>query len=121
MEEEWEILELTGPYSTCAVHTPTGGLLYSLGTVIVVWDVLTDKKINLRCHSSPVTSLCFSTDNEYFVSAELSPQPLICLWRWRNLEQISAKWLPFKPRSSNLSAILYSTNRRHRRNHRKAS
>ena len=79
MEEDWEILELTGPFNALAVHSPTGGLVYSLGTVIVIWDVISDKKINLRCHSSPVTSLIFSTDNEYFISADCSQQPLICL------------------------------------------
>lgn len=105
MEEDWEILELTGPYTSIASHSPSSGLIYSLGTVIVVWDVLSDKKINLRCHTSPVSSLSFSTDNEYFISVELSPQPLICLWRWRNLEQLSAKWLPFKPRSCNIASI----------------
>ena len=108
MEEDWEILELTGPFASLSVHNPTGSLVYSLGTVVVIWDVISDKKINLRCHSSAVTSISFSTDNEYFVTADCSPQPLLCLWRWRNMEQISAKWLPFKPRSQCISS-LYSS------------
>lgn len=108
MEEDWEILELTGPFGAYSVHSPSGGLVYSLGTVIVVWDVVSDKKINLRCHTSPVTSICFSTDNEYFITAEQSSQPLICLWRWRNMEQLSAKWMPFKPRSSPLASLYTS-------------
>lgn len=105
MEEDWEILELTGPFSAVAVHSPTGSLVYSLGTIIVIWDVISDKKINLRCHTSPVTSISFSTDNEYFITVECSSQPMVCLWRWRNFEQISAKWLPFKPRSQNLLSL----------------
>jgi WD40 repeat protein len=108
MEEDWEILELTGPFNAYSVHNPTGSLVYALGTVVVIWDATCDKKINLRSHTSPVTSISFSTDNEYFLTVECSLQPLICLWNWKSLEQLSAKWLPFKPRTQNLYNVYSS-------------
>ena len=78
MEENWELLELTGPFGAYAIH-PNGKIVYSIGSVLVVWDVTTDKKINLRSHLNPVASISFSTDNEYFLTSETSNQPLLIL------------------------------------------
>ncbi|CAG9319583.1 unnamed protein product [Blepharisma stoltei] len=108
MEEEWELLELTGVMNAYAVHGPSDTLIYSIGTVVVLWDINNDRKVNLRCHDNPVTSIAFSSDFEYFITIESSLQPLICVWRWRTLEQVCAKWVPFKPRKSPTANVICS-------------
>lgn len=64
--------------------------------------------MNLRCHDNPVTSIAFASDYEYFITIESSTQPLICVWRWRTLEQVCTKWVPFKPRKTATSNVFCS-------------
>jgi len=98
MEEKWELLDLTGPVSAFAVHAATDTLVYAVGTVVILWDVHSDKRVNLRCHEFKITSVVFSPDQEFLLTAETSLQPMVCVWRWRSMEQLGAKWLPFKSR-----------------------
>lgn len=100
MEEEWELLDLSGPFYASTISTATDNLIYSVGTVVVIWDIHSDRKVNLRCHECPVTSIFFSPDAEYLITAEKSIQPMLCVWRWKSLEQVAVRWLPFKPRRS---------------------
>jgi len=106
MEEQWELLEHTGPLQNTTFHPSSNTLVYSLGTIVILWDINTDSKVNLRCHEGPVSSIVFSPDFEYFLTAESSLQPFICVWRFRNLQQVNAKWLRFKPRKSSCSIQL---------------
>lgn len=105
MEEDWELLELTGPISASTVHSSTESLIYSLGSVVVVWDVKTDHKINLRSHESTVTGVSLSPDQRYLLTAEAGSQPVLVLWSWPDLAQIGCYWLPVKARSAAVKQV----------------
>jgi hypothetical protein len=45
---EWDLLDLTGPIDSYDIHRVSESLVYSAGTVIVVWEIGSDRKVNLR-------------------------------------------------------------------------
>jgi WD40 repeat protein len=105
MEEDWELLELTGPIAASTVHSSSESLIYSLGSVVVVWDVKTDHKVNLRSHESTVTGVSISPDQRYLVTAEGGSAPVLVLWSWPDLAQIGCYWLPPKARSASVRHV----------------
>lgn len=72
MEEEWELLELTGRPRASTIHEPSNALVYSLGSILIVWDPHTDRKVNLRSHEGPIEAIAFNSNFEYFASVEKS-------------------------------------------------
>lgn len=98
MEEDWELLELSGSVKCHDLHNDSETLVYGLGPVVVAWDTLNDRKVNLRCHEGPVSLVCFAPGQQMLITAEAAIQPVICVWRWQTFEQLSTKWLPFKAR-----------------------
>lgn len=93
MEEDWELLELTGPFTAYSIHAPSSILVYSIGSTIILWDLLDNTKLSIRCHEGPVTSIVFSTDWEYFLTVESGDRPMISVWKWANLSQLTVKRL----------------------------
>jgi hypothetical protein len=59
---DWDLLDLTGPVSTFDIHWASEALIYAAGTVVVIWDVHTDQRVNLRCHEATVTRLFLTPD-----------------------------------------------------------
>jgi len=100
MEEDWELLELTGPITASTVHSSSESLIYSLGSVVVVWDVKNDHKVNLRSHETLVTGVSLSPDQRYLLTAEAGFQPVVVLWSWPELAQVGCYWMPAKARSA---------------------
>ena len=74
---EWDLLDLAGPIDAYAIHTPSECLVYSSGTIIVIWDVNTDKKVNIRCHEATVSAIFFDPRQEYLITIESSMQPTL--------------------------------------------
>lgn len=62
MEQEWELLELAGPFAAYAFHGVSRVLVYAIGTVIVLWDAVKGQKMNLRGHNGPVLGIVFTDD-----------------------------------------------------------
>ena len=105
MEEDWELVDIIGKYSAWALAPSTNTLIYSIGSQIIVWNLDTDQKFHLRCHNNSVSGILFSSSGEFFLSAEISSDPFMCLWRFEDLSQKSVKFLPSKLRKSSLVKI----------------
>ncbi|CAG9334647.1 unnamed protein product [Blepharisma stoltei] len=98
MEEDWELLELSGPIENFAVHEVNNVIGYSIGTVIVLWDPNTNRKVSIRSQNGPVSSIIFSQGFDYLITISSSAKPMISVWRWRTLDLESSVWLPYKER-----------------------
>lgn len=92
--ENWKLLELNGPVSISSVSPRNGDILLSIESVLVYWQFQTNQKIDLRCHPSPITSICFSLDGHFIIS--YSPSNLV-LWQSSNLEFLDSIHLPSSP------------------------
>lgn len=105
MEEDWELVDIIGKYSAWALAPSTNTLIYSIGSQLILWNLDTDQKFHLRCHNNMVSGILFSLSGEFFISAEISSDPFMCLWRFEDLSQKSVKFLPSKLRKSSLAKI----------------
>jgi WD40 repeat protein len=98
MEEEWELVDISGPFSAWTLAAETNSLVYSIGSHVIVWNLDTDTKCHLRCHECAVVSILFHPSNEFFLTIEASLDPFISVWTWGSLAQACVQFLPQKIR-----------------------
>ena len=92
--ENWKLLELNGPVSISSVSPRNGDILLSIESILVYWQFQTNQKIDLRCHPSPITSICFSLNGHFIVSYS---QSTLVLWQSSSLEFLDSINLPSSP------------------------
>ena len=105
MEEEWKLLDISGPLTSWAMPEESNKLVYSIGSHLLIWDLDTDHKTHLRCHSYTITSILFSPLSQHFISIDTSLTPLISVWDLETVTQLGIKYLPKKLRKTPLQFI----------------
>lgn len=105
MEEEWELVDISGSFHAWAMAEEHNSLVYSVGSHIIVWNLDSDTKSHLRCHEFNITSIKFHPSQEYFITIEASKDPFISVWDWENLQQVCVKFLPPKIRKQSLQCL----------------
>lgn len=105
MEEEWELVDISGPFQAWAMVQENNTLIYSVGSHIIVWNLDSDTKYHLRCHEFNITSIIFHPNREHFITIEASKDPFISVWDWTDLSQVCIKFLPHKPRKLSLEYL----------------
>lgn len=98
MEEEWELVDLTGPITAWAMPSESNILIYSIGSHVILWDLDSDNKFHIRCHESIISSILIQNSSQYFATIESSIDPFICIWSLNNFSQACVKFLPPKSR-----------------------
>lgn len=92
--ENWKLLELTGPIRVFDISPNTGEIIYALGSTIIIWDIDTDEKSNIRCHTQPILSISFNSSGHYFLTLDFSSSIFICIWQHPNNELITSYHFP---------------------------
>lgn len=128
-QEDFYLLDVIGGASITALHPTRPIIAYSSGCMIIVYDVLTDQKINLVHHQSEVTALAFSppgaasqtstvgSGGEFLISVDMNTNDLsdmgthslstMCFWHWQRGELLQE--IPI-PRSQNNVGFLLQPN-----------
>ena len=77
-----------------------------LGCSLIIWDLLSDKKIKLHSHSTSILQLCFlSHDDRLICSISGGLTPAMFVTEWESLRRIQQFKFPYKQRSSALESI----------------
>ena len=110
--------------SVSAMHPTKPIIAYSAGCMVIVYDLMSDSKVNLVGHSHDVYSLAFTPNGDILMSVDFNrnaelqdnlnlqgglnqePTSQICIWDWQ--KGICIQDAPI-PRSQNISMILAPT------------
>lgn len=103
--EDFHLLDIIGGASVSATHPTRPIIAYSSGCMIIVYDMLSDQKINLVHHEHEVSCLAFSppgigtgqsmslgAGGEFLLSVDVNRNNFgdsskashskLCLWQW---------------------------------------
>lgn len=110
--------------SVSAMHPTKPIIAYSAGCMVIVYDLMSDSKVNLVGHSHDVFSLAFTPNGDILMSVDFNrnaelqdnlnlqgglnqePTSQICIWDWQKGVCIQDAAIP---RSQNISMILAPT------------
>ena len=66
--------------------------------MIILWDIISDLKVNLREHDCNITYIEFSNAGNLLFSLDSGFQPTLCLWSWSSGQILQHTFLPLKKR-----------------------
>lgn len=93
-EMNFKLLDMTGSENIFDYNSARNVLVYSVGCMIVYWEISTDKKLFIKYHEGIVGCLKFTKSGNYLISIDKLFSPKIVVWEVPSLEVYFQSNLP---------------------------
>jgi hypothetical protein len=93
-EQNFKLLDLTGSESVFDYNANKNILVYSIGCMIVYWELSLDKKLYIKYHEGIIGALKFTKSGNYLISVDKLFSPHLVVWEVPTMQVYFQNYLP---------------------------
>lgn len=93
-EQNFKLLDLAGSESVFDYNANKNILVYSIGCMIVYWELNLDKKLYIKYHEGIIGTLKFTKSGNYLISVDKLFSPHLVVWEVPTMQVYFQNYLP---------------------------